>query len=108
LFGARINRIVKYSITHRTERNGRMNRVLRRWSMVLTRVHKGSYPTVTMTSVTAAAPSATATTTTTSTTDQATSKDPRKAVLHLLGSQLLCTLRDGRKARGTLVCVDRL
>jgi hypothetical protein len=30
------------------------------------------------------------------------------AVSLLLGSQIVCTLRDGRKARGKLVCVDRL
>jgi hypothetical protein len=45
--------------------------------------------------------------------DVAGSSDNRKkeahaTVLRLLGSHVVCTLRDGRKARGTLVCVDRL
>jgi hypothetical protein len=55
--------------------------------------------------------------------DAATEKDPddaaddakdvtankhQAAVSLLLGSQIVCTLRDGRKARGKLVCVDRL
>lgn len=35
-------------------------------------------------------------------------KKKQAAVLQLLGSHVVCTLRDGRKARGTLVCVDRL
>jgi hypothetical protein len=43
--------------------------------------------------------------------DDADAKDADKhqaAVSLLLGSQIVCTLRDGRKARGKLVCVDRL
>jgi hypothetical protein len=35
-------------------------------------------------------------------------KEAHATVLRLLGSHVVCTLRDGRKARGTLVCVDRL
>jgi hypothetical protein len=37
-----------------------------------------------------------------------THKQPRQVVSSLLGSHVVCTLRDGRKASGTLVCVDRL
>jgi hypothetical protein len=35
-------------------------------------------------------------------------KSKQAAVLRLLGSHIGCTLRDGRTARGELVCVDRL
>jgi hypothetical protein len=74
---------------------------------------------------TATAPSAATTTTTTvkeeamshsekyhSVSDAAdasnSNQSKQAAVLRLLGSHIVCTLRDGRKARGELVCVDRL
>jgi hypothetical protein len=39
---------------------------------------------------------------------ESNNKEAQATVLRLLGSHVVCTLRDGRKARGTLVCVDRL